>query len=357
MKRIATIALIMATIVAGTIFSHAEIGESALLSLLEEISDVPDEQITQYVGILNSYLKNDTTIQNLSDDIGVIYASIMSDGQRQKLTERGITPDDISEEVLLLKGWDEDSDYVTLIEAVADRDKETIKDILVKHSIVSAKEEAVAGGGLPIEEPIVPSITLFMDMEPVRSARFEDMGSHWARENVERLCSIGLVDGRSSEIFDPDSEITRAEYLTLLVRVLRLENMEITEDNPFGDIETGAWYEKSVLAARQLGLASGNADGTFAPGRRITRQEMAVMLANTLNYLEKKGKIEIDSSRGFAQTFNDMEAVSSWAYEAMARLNRMGLIMGDGGMIRPGGKATRAEAATVLMRLIESAKL
>ena len=355
-KTIATM-LLLGILLGATLFPQAAIEESSLLGLLEEISDVPQNQLDQYVDILDSYLANDTTIQNLSDDIGFLYASVLEDSQRQKLESRNISVDEISEEVLLLKGW-EDGDYALLIGSVAERDKDGIEYMLEKHGIISEKQEGASGGGLPAEEiAIEDAQPRFCEMQPARQAEFSDTKGHWAEENIERLYSIGLINGRSDEIFDPESRITRAEYLTLLARVLRLPAGQEGAYMEFTDISQEAWYREEVLAACAAGLARGNEDGTFAPSKSITRQEMAVMTMNALKYINENSVAAIDLTRDFSQTFVDIDSIAPWAIEAMGRLNGLGLMMGDGGLLRPCGNTTRAESAAVLARLIETAEI
>ncbi len=360
MKKIVSFVLILGMVLGASFVTHADIGESALLNLLGQISEVPDDQLLQYVGILESYLSNNTTIQNFSDDVGILYDSVLTENQRQKLEGRNISVSDMSEEILLLKDWEDSGDYTLLISAVSLRDKDSIEALLVEHGIVSGSSEESFGessGAALSLEGNDSSLERFMTMEAIREALFTDIEGHWAAENVRRLYSIGLINGRSNEVFDPDADITRAEFLSMLVRILRIEEAAIEEDCPFGDVGENSWYRGGIMAAFGAGLASGNEDGSFAPERKITRQEMAVMADNALMYMNENGIANIDLSGAFTQTFVDIETIAPWAYGAMERLNGLGLMLGDKGALRPGGNTTRAEAATVLMRLIETAEL
>ena len=361
MKRALLIVVVFLLMIGSVSVSDAAIGESALLNLLDEISQVSDDQLDQFAGILRSYLRNNTTIQNFSDDMGFLYESVLTEGQKEKLSDRGISVADISSEALLLKDWDDAGDYGLLVDAVESRDKAAIRSILAEHGIVSETSTEFSGAGpslgAEITQPDIVANDRFMTMEAIREVAFEDLENHWAKDNVLRLSSVGLVNGRSKKVFDPDSYITRAEFLSLLARVLRLEDEELQIAIEFKDVDPDAWYSKDVLMACSLGLARGNDDMTFAPGRRITRQEMAVMIDNALGYLETNDLYETDSSREFTQTFVDLDTVDFWAYDAVGRLNSLGLMVGSDSQIRPKGMTTRAEAATVLMRLIETAEL
>src|SRR6056297_3489280 len=361
MKKSLLIAVVFLLMIASVSVSDAAIGESALLNLLDEISEVSDEQLDQFSGILRSYLRNNTTIQNFSDDMGFLYENVLTDGQKEKLSNRGISVADISEEVLLLKDWEDTGDYALLVDAVASRDKEAIRSILADHGIITEKSTAYSGAGaaptLETTQQRIDANDRFMTMEAVREVAFEDLENHWAKDDVLRLSSIGLVNGRSEKVFDPDSNITRAEFLSLLVRVLRLEEEELQIAGEFKDVDADAWYSKDVLIAAGADLARGNDEMTFAPNRRITRQEMAVMTMNALKHINEKRTEAIDLTEGFTKTFVDIDKIAPWASEAMGRLNGLGIMMGEGESIRPAGATTRAEAATVLLRLIDTAEL
>ncbi|PLX32159.1 MAG: hypothetical protein C0604_05705 [Clostridiales bacterium] len=367
MKKTVVLVLVCMILLGSALASEAAIGESAFLNLLEEISEVSDSQLLQFTGILESYLRNNTTIQNLSDDIGILYESVLTDSQKEKLDSRGISVSDISEEVLLLKDWEDPNDYLLLASSVGGRDKAAIRDLLESHGIVSSSTEQVAspegGGGLIVmpassETALVSTSSTaarFMDMEPIRQSGFVDTEGHWAKGNIERLYSIGVINGRDEGSFDPDAQITKAEFVALIVRVLKLDTSE--SECPFGDVGDKDWFVSDVSAAYFAGLVSGDGEGIFCPDKAITRQEMAVMTMNALRHINEKGTATIDLSKGFTKTFVDIEKIAPWASEAMGRLNGLGLMMGDGESIRPAGTTTRAEAATVLLRLINTAEL
>ena len=355
MKKTVALVLITIMLVSAGITSGAAINESAILNLLEEISQVSDDQLVDFTDILGSYLKNDTTIQNFSDDIGLLYGSVLTEAQRQKLSDKGISVGDLSTEILRLKGWEDANDYSLLVSAVSKRDNVAIKELLIKHGIVSESssgESAVIGGGGAVSAPEEIEV-LPEEIEPAK-ADFADIKGHWAQDNIQRLYALGIITGRDDQTFDPDSGVTRAEFLTMLVRILKLDQAE-GDECPFVDIEDGQWFKSGVTAAFKAGLAKGNEDGTFAPERKISRQEMAVMADNAISYMNENGIAGIDITEAFEKTFVDIDEIDSWALEAMKRLNGIGLINGDGQALRPEGGTTRAEAATVLMRLIDVA--
>lgn len=92
-------------------------------------------------------------------------------------------------------------------------------------------------------------------------------------------------------------------------------------------------------------MVSGYEDGTFRPEKAVTREELAQML---YNYAQHKG-YDLTAS-GDLTAFPDGDKVQNWAETAMAWANGNGLINGyDDGTLEPGGNATRAQAASILM--------
>ncbi|TBL73339.1 S-layer homology domain-containing protein [Paenibacillus thalictri] len=182
---------------------------------------------------------------------------------------------------------------------------------------------------------------------------FSDMASHWAKEDVEQLASKLIVNGAAPERFAPDESITRAEFAALLVRSLGLS----TEDDPsyqgFADVPAAAWYAPLVNAAVKAGLVNGVTDDRFEPGSRISREQMAVMLARALN-LTPDGKNIGEHIETLAE-FKDRDAISAWSQAAVSKTVQAGIINGmDGGIFAPADNATRAQAATMLKRFLQA---
>lgn len=172
--------------------------------------------------------------------------------------------------------------------------------------------------------------------------------SHWFYEAVKFVYEAGLMNGEGENTFNPQGNLNRAMLVTILYR---LENTpEVTEANQFSDVSAGQWYTEAVIWASVNGIVNGYEDGTFAPTNNVTREEMAAML---MRYAEYKG-IDVTATKDISG-YNDAAKVSAWAQQNMAWSNSAGLIQGDeNNNLNPQGKATRAEAATILMRLVKN---
>ncbi|MGE5485143.1 MAG: S-layer homology domain-containing protein [Ignavibacteriales bacterium] len=93
---------------------------------------------------------------------------------------------------------------------------------------------------------------------------FDDLsGVEWARRPVEVLASKGIINGAGANTYSPAASITRADYLSLLVKTLGLTAQFY--DN-FDDVEKSAYYHEAIGIAKRLGIASGTGENRFNPG-------------------------------------------------------------------------------------------
>lgn len=176
--------------------------------------------------------------------------------------------------------------------------------------------------------------------------KFTDLLGHWAQVDIERLANKLIVDGRPNGLFDPNATITRAEFAALLVRALGLP--ETRPGEPFTDVDSVDWFAGAVGAAKQAGLIGGYEDGSFRPEANITREQMAVMIANALSFAGRSP--QMDSA---IPTFSDAADISIWAAEATRRLAGLGIIRGvtDTTFV-PQANATRAQSAVMITRML-----
>lgn len=178
------------------------------------------------------------------------------------------------------------------------------------------------------------------------SKSFSDLNGHWSRSDVELLASKLLVKGVSASKFEPDRQITRAEFAALMVRALGLNLAQ--NQTSFTDVNSSAWYAASVESAYQAGLIRGTGANQFKPNAPVTRQEMAAMLGSAMNLLGRQAP----SGGSGIEIFKDRGTVASWATSSVDAAVRAGLLQGSGGLFRPGAASTRAEASVVLKRLL-----
>ena len=192
----------------------------------------------------------------------------------------------------------------------------------------------------------------FFDREeadlPDPSRYFSDvMTNSWYFAAAEYVYEHNIMAGTGTGTFSPSVTLNRAQAVQILYN---LEGQpDISDENlgyPYEDVNAEEWYGNAVYWARITGVATGYGDGTFQPGDSITRQEFAQML---YNYAKYKG-YDLTAAGDLSQ-FSDSGSVADWAEAAMSWANGNELINGhDDGALEPGGTATRAQAASILMK-------
>ncbi len=169
---------------------------------------------------------------------------------------------------------------------------------------------------------------------------------HWAAKYVAFASSRELFLGTSTTEFSPDEAMTRAMFATVLYR---LEGSPGGGGlSPFSDVRNDTWYTDGVAWASSNGIVNGTGNGKFEPNKKISREEMAVMIFRYCNAIGYDTTV-----RGDIQTFVDGNHVSSWAREEMSFAVGAGFIGGKGNNdLDPQAGATRAEVATILQRVV-----
>ncbi len=179
-----------------------------------------------------------------------------------------------------------------------------------------------------------------------------DIAGHWAEYNMQKALELGIAGGYKDRSFRPDRTVSRVEFARFVVSALGLS----PENNPqlyFRDRKAiPAWAEGYVARAVETGIISGYSDGTFKPGREITREEMASILIRALR-LQREAEIK---NNGW-WSFNDYPQIQSWARGAVAVAVEKGLIKGYAdNTFGPARKATRAEAVTTIVKMRDNIK-
>jgi hypothetical protein len=176
---------------------------------------------------------------------------------------------------------------------------------------------------------------------------FTDILRHWAKTQICEAAGLGIVEGVSANTFAPNREITRTEFVVMLLRALRIPISEQAGALPFSDKESiPAWAASAIFTGTAEGMLDGYPDGTFRPQQTITRSEMAVMIARVM-----KWKADGEHYLSYADGIN----IPDWARPYVGALHINGLLQGrEGNRFEPNGITTRAEAAVVMLRLWDS---
>lgn len=191
----------------------------------------------------------------------------------------------------------------------------------------------VAGGGIGNVDYSSPSaIETFSDLDSVP----------WAAEAIKILADKGVIAGKGNNLFAPNDNVTRQEFVKMLVGTFGFS----VEDTTcyFADV-TADWAKPYVAIANALGIVNGTSATTFSPDALITREDGAVMLARAAavlgNALEPGGN-----------TFADDAQIAAYAKDGVYGLANAGIISGKGNNnFDPKASMTRAEAAKMIYGL------
>jgi len=183
---------------------------------------------------------------------------------------------------------------------------------------------------------LVCCMMLSMTQQTVQSAAAAAK-SHWAEEELNAWVKQNLLEGYADGSLQPDASISRAEFITLINRVLRLTDKSAQS---FPDVQANAWYEDAISKAYNAGIIQGDNKGNMNPQALITRQEAAVVVA-------KAFKLEGNASA--AASFADSVAIAEWAKASVGAMKSEGYIAGKGGnKFAPVDSITRAETVKMI---------
>ncbi|MDF2724240.1 MAG: hypothetical protein K0Q59_3915, partial [Paenibacillus sp.] len=189
---------------------------------------------------------------------------------------------------------------------------------------------------------------------------FKDVEKHWAKDEINNMGSRMIVNGVSNGVFNPDQNMTRAEFAAVIVRGLGLK-AESAAASPFKDVKSSDWFGGAVQTAYANGLISGFEDGTFRPLDSITREQAMVIIAKAMKITQlqaKQAKAPQASWTPSIGDFTDRAAIAEWAASGIEEALKAGLVTGrDGSKLAPKDTVTRAEITVLIQRLLQKSQL
>ncbi len=168
-----------------------------------------------------------------------------------------------------------------------------------------------------------------------------DISNHWAKDQINKMISTGVITGYADGSFRPDNSITRAEFMAIINRAYNFTN---EADVSYKDVSNGAWYTKTLKQAKAAGYINGYDDGTMKPDNLITRQEAAVVITKVAN---------IAANVTSFKNFSDASSLPEWSKKAVKATYDNGIMSGyPDGTFKADSNLTRAEAVTLLSKAL-----
>jgi len=173
---------------------------------------------------------------------------------------------------------------------------------------------------------------------PLAAPAFLDIAGHWAEQDILVAVEKGFVAGYPDGTFRPDNPVTRAEFVTMLVKANAIQNG--TKSITLSDV-AGHWAFTSIMTVASNEYVSGYPDGTFRPDHNILRQEVAKIMAD----------LKLLSESDAALPFNDASKIGAWAIPSVQKVYQAGIMKGDtNNNFAPLANTTRAEAVAIILR-------
>lgn len=174
-----------------------------------------------------------------------------------------------------------------------------------------------------------------------------DYKDHWAYTQLDDLLNANILNGfedHGALTLKPEKPITRAEFVTTIIRALGLEYAELPGSKSFDDVRPDDWFYPFIQVASAKEIVNGNDDKYFAPEQFIQRDEIAAIIVRAFN--------QTIGFKGTAKSFNDVP--NYWGKSFIDKASGVGIITGDSDdSFKPSRYATRAEAITMLYRALQ----
>ncbi|BES64964.1 hypothetical protein SANA_14030 [Gottschalkiaceae bacterium SANA] len=175
---------------------------------------------------------------------------------------------------------------------------------------------------------------------------FDDSTNHWGKIAIGNLATRGIIKGKSKTAFGPDDTITKAEFVTLMVRYFAMTS---DQTESYLDVFPDDWYAKNIAIAKDNRIIPDVYGKFFKAEDAITRQDMMYILHRSILLSGQT----IPAKHLSLNDFTDRSAILDYALEGAEYLVSRDIIHGYDHKINPTATSTRAEVAQMLYNLTE----
>ncbi len=174
---------------------------------------------------------------------------------------------------------------------------------------------------------------------------FSDIDSvSWAKEAILNLNKKNILSGVGNKKFEPNSYVTREQIAKIITTAFEYTSSG-NSGKKYKDSVDGAWYEEYVRIVSEKGIMNGQSENSFGIGEKITRQDLAVVIARALGLEDTEEKAD----------FKDFDKIPDYAKTAVIKLSKLGIITGfEDGTFRGSEPCTRAQAAVIIDRALKT---
>lgn len=168
---------------------------------------------------------------------------------------------------------------------------------------------------------------------------------YWAKNEINQMVDDGIMKLDNSGKFNPDNSVERAEFTSMLIKVLNQGELDVYIENPFEDVTVKTKFYDDIMRSEQIGLVYGYPDGTFKPAKEINKAEVT----STVSHITKDTIYDLS----ILEDFIDVDKIPDWAKAAYAKTVKYNLFVNypDRKAFEPNRDITRAETAVLLAKL------
>lgn len=202
-------------------------------------------------------------------------------------------------------------------------------------------------GNIQLSQENVPKI------ERLIVPKFRDLSTHWAKDNIERLYSLGVFD-ENSQFFSPNTPMQRYQFTTGVLKAVDIRVLEQPRRSAtparaiFNDLNPKDPDYPYIVSAVEKGIIMGATPDLFNPDGPITRAQSVAILIRALGM---EGRAP---SPGYRTNYVDNNKIPSWAKDSVYVATELGFVTGDSrNRFNPNEPLTRAQASALLVRFLD----
>ncbi len=182
---------------------------------------------------------------------------------------------------------------------------------------------------------------------------FDDLGNYpWAEGAINKLAELGIISGIADRTYGPALPCRRCDFAILINRTLGV-TVNSTPKNFYDNEETSKYYYNDVLVGYNAGILSGYGNNYYKPEQYCTREEMAVLVAKSYEWL---GLDVTSTDLSVNNKYTDVANISWWSAPYVAYLTDQGVLNGNtDGTLLPQNFINRAEMAVMMSKVYDDA--
>lgn len=168
---------------------------------------------------------------------------------------------------------------------------------------------------------------------------------YWAAKEIYQMVNDGIMTLDENSNFNPMGSVERADFTSMLIKVLNQGNLDIYIENPFEDVTSETKNYEDIMRSEQIGLVYGYPDGTFKPTKDVNKAEVT----SAVSHITK----DTINDLSILDDFTDVDKIPDWAKMAYAKTVKYNLFVNypDRAQFEPNRDITRAETAVLLAKL------